>query len=149
MSYSCSCVADRPPYSVHSPRYPVHLAQVSLRCRFSLCPARSAQLTSLLSYSAWALVEDKFSPFAKETLAKLVKFVEVRCPTSPSLLLSLTRLLPTATGGLHPRRERLPRSGVYRPQAPLEVLPRRHRDAQDQGSFPGIVEPLLVQGALP
>jgi acyl-CoA dehydrogenase len=33
-------------------------------------------VTEFISPSAWALVEDKFSPFAKETLAKLVDFVQ-------------------------------------------------------------------------
>jgi acyl-CoA dehydrogenase len=33
-------------------------------------------VTEFVSPSAWALVEDKFSPYAKETLAKLVDFVQ-------------------------------------------------------------------------
>ena len=33
-------------------------------------------VTEFISSSAWALVEDKFSPYAKETLAKLVDFVQ-------------------------------------------------------------------------
>ncbi|CAK5275758.1 unnamed protein product [Mycena citricolor] len=33
------------------------------------------------SPASWAMIEDKFSPFAKETLAKLIKFFEARaCP---------------------------------------------------------------------
>jgi len=33
-------------------------------------------VTEFISPSAWALVEDKFSPFAKETLAKLCEFMK-------------------------------------------------------------------------
>ncbi|EAU84567.2 acyl-CoA dehydrogenase [Coprinopsis cinerea okayama7 len=33
-------------------------------------------ITEYTSSSSWALIEDKFSPFAKETLAKLIKFLE-------------------------------------------------------------------------
>ncbi|KAJ8086359.1 hypothetical protein PM082_005182 [Marasmius tenuissimus] len=33
-------------------------------------------IVELTSEASWAMVEDKFSPFAKETLAKLIKFVE-------------------------------------------------------------------------
>ncbi|KAK4702777.1 hypothetical protein P7C70_g3442, partial [Phenoliferia sp. Uapishka_3] len=36
-------------------------------------------VTEFISPSAWALVESKFSPFAKDTLAKLCKFVEEDC----------------------------------------------------------------------
>ncbi|KAL8293468.1 hypothetical protein RQP46_000169 [Phenoliferia psychrophenolica] len=36
-------------------------------------------VTQYISPSAWALVSDKFSPFALETLTKLVKFVEDEC----------------------------------------------------------------------
>ncbi|KAI0080748.1 acyl-CoA dehydrogenase NM domain-like protein [Panus rudis PR-1116 ss-1] len=35
----------------------------------------SHPIVELTSASSWAMVEDKFSPYAKETLAKLVKFV--------------------------------------------------------------------------
>jgi acyl-CoA dehydrogenase len=52
-------------------------------------------VTEFVSPSAWALVEDKFSPYAKETLAKLVDFVQnevvpaqrvytAQIPTDPS-----------------------------------------------------------------
>jgi len=33
-------------------------------------------IEAITSPSSWAMVEDKFSPYAKETLAKLIKFVE-------------------------------------------------------------------------
>ncbi|KAH8929209.1 acyl-CoA dehydrogenase NM domain-like protein [Atractiella rhizophila] len=36
-------------------------------------------VTKYVPEPAWSLVEDKFSPFAKETLAKLVDFVENEC----------------------------------------------------------------------
>jgi len=38
--------------------------------------SESAPVTEFISPSAWALVEDKFSPFAKDTLAKLVDFIQ-------------------------------------------------------------------------
>ncbi|KAM0748350.1 acyl-CoA dehydrogenase NM domain-like protein [Meredithblackwellia eburnea MCA 4105] len=41
-------------------------------------------VTELISPSAWALVEDKVSPYAKELLAKLVKFVEEECVPAQS-----------------------------------------------------------------
>jgi len=45
----------------------------------------SHPVAELTSPSSWAMVEDKFSPFAKETLAKLIKFLDVRSPHPPSL----------------------------------------------------------------
>jgi len=33
-------------------------------------------IETITSPSSWAMVEDKFSPYAKETLAKLIAFVE-------------------------------------------------------------------------
>ncbi|TDL29328.1 acyl-CoA dehydrogenase NM domain-like protein [Rickenella mellea] len=39
----------------------------------------SHPVVALTSPSSWALVEDKFSPFAKETLAKLITFVQEEC----------------------------------------------------------------------
>ena len=36
--------------------------------------------SQVFMYVAGIQVEDKFSPYAKETLAKLIAFVEVRCP---------------------------------------------------------------------
>jgi acyl-CoA dehydrogenase len=36
----------------------------------------SHPVTEFIPSSAWALVEDKFSPFAKETLAKLCEFIK-------------------------------------------------------------------------
>lgn len=53
-------------------------------------------VTEFISPSAWALVEDKFSPFAKETLAKLCAFMKsdvipsarvynAQIPTDPTL----------------------------------------------------------------
>ncbi|KAL8292613.1 hypothetical protein RQP46_001225 [Phenoliferia psychrophenolica] len=41
-------------------------------------------VTQFISPSAWALVECKFSPFAKETLTKLCKFVEEDCMPAQS-----------------------------------------------------------------
>lgn len=86
---------------VVSPRHRIRLAVVSLlSCSQQLLALRAVPLTSRLAYSAWALVEDKFrsislppsasifpltrapcltSPFAKDTLAKLCKFVEEDC----------------------------------------------------------------------
>lgn len=40
--------------------------------------AHAVVTEKIISPGAWALVEDKFSPFAKETLTKLVRFVHVR-----------------------------------------------------------------------
>jgi len=42
-------------------------------------------VTEFVSPSAWALVEDKFSPFAKETLAKLVNFVRTEIEPAESI----------------------------------------------------------------
>lgn len=36
-------------------------------------------VTTFIPYSAWALVGDRFSPYALETLEKLVVFVRDRC----------------------------------------------------------------------
>lgn len=41
-------------------------------------------VTKLISPGAWALIEDKFSAFGKETLAKVVYFVIVSCSSCSS-----------------------------------------------------------------
>lgn len=42
-------------------------------------------VTRLISTSAWALVEPRFSQFAKDTLAKLITFVEEECIPAESI----------------------------------------------------------------
>ncbi|KAA1466174.1 acyl-CoA dehydrogenase NM domain-like protein [Dentipellis sp. KUC8613] len=50
----------------------------------------SHPVTRFTSESSWAMIEDKFSPYAKETLAKLVKFMEEE--VAPSLRLAHSQI---------------------------------------------------------
>ena len=61
-------------------------------------------------------VEDKFSPYAKETLAKLITFVEVRLP-SHRCTSSYAHGIGTVLGRSHPCAESRPSptSGGRRP----------------------------------
>ncbi|KAI9429495.1 hypothetical protein H4582DRAFT_2027739 [Lactarius indigo] len=54
----------------------------------------SHSVAELTSTSSWAMVEDKFSPYAKETLAKLIAFFEVR--RVPRCSVPLTHLAYTS-----------------------------------------------------
>ncbi|KAI0316711.1 acyl-CoA dehydrogenase NM domain-like protein [Amylostereum chailletii] len=49
-------------------------------------------IADLTSPSAWAMVEDKFSPFAKETLSKLIKFLDEE--VAPARRVSAAQLPP-------------------------------------------------------
>ena len=44
-----------------------------------------ALITKYISPATWALIEDKFSPFAKETLVKVINFVENECAPAEEL----------------------------------------------------------------
>lgn len=73
-----------------------------------LLPTHSLIPTSSSPRSAWAFVQPHFSQYGKDTLAKLIAFVEVRALSSPARIDSPRRVgFPTRDSARSPTRSRL------------------------------------------
>ena len=91
-------------------------------------------------------IEDKFSPHAKETLAKLITFVEVRFPPRERTS-SCTHGVMAIPGRSHPRAESRP-SPASRGRGPLGDGHSDHRGVEGQGEGAWVVEFVLEQEAV-